>query len=193
MNPANLVTTLRLLLIPFVLIGIWRYDNDAEEIWRIIAILAAIVASLTDSIDGYVARRFNYVSKIGAIYDPIVDKIGCVAAIIMLAIARNSFEPVAFWYPSVIIAKELIMTVGAILLRKKAPPKGFKPLVFGKISAFLQAATIIWLLLKAPHGYIIITISGAVAFLAGVAYIYLGISLIYGVGTWGKQPLKAEK
>jgi len=193
MNPANIITTLRLALIFFVLIGVWRYDAGAGEIWRIAAVWIAIAASVTDFLDGFVARKFNYVSKTGAIYDPIVDKIGCVAAIILLAMARNSFEAVMLWYPSVIIAKELITIIGSVLLRKKAPPKGFKPLVLGKISAFLQAMTIIWLLLKAPQGYIIITISGVIAFLAGVAYIYLGITLFYGGGIWGKQPLKAEK
>lgn len=190
MNPANLITTLRLILIPFVLMGIWKYDNGAGEIWRVSAIWIAIAASLTDIFDGYVARKFNYVSKTGAIYDPIVDKIGCVAAIIFLTIARSFTIPL--WYPAIIITKEFIMTIGAILLRKKAPPKGFKPLVLGKISALLQAVTIIWLLILAPRSDIVIMISGITAFLAGVAYIYLGISLFYGAGLWRKQPAKAQ-
>lgn len=191
MNPANLLTTLRLILIPLVLCGIWRYNNGDCEIWRIIAVLTAVIASSTDLLDGYIARRFNCVSKIGAIYDPIVDKIGCVSAIIMLSLARTSFEAVMLWYPSVIIAKELITMVGAILLRKKTPPKGFKPLVLGKLSASLQAVVIIWLLLKWPSGYILYTISGIVASLAAVAYIYLGISLFYGGKEWHEQAAKA--
>lgn len=193
MNPANLITTLRLLLIPFVLIGIWRYNAGAGEIWRLAAVWIAVIASITDVLDGYVARKFRYVSKIGAIYDPIVDKIGCVAVIILLTIARNYFYEVPLWYPAIIIAKELIMTVGSILLRKKAPPKGFKPLVLGKVSALLQAVTIIWILMLAPRSDIVIMISGIIAFLAAVAYIYLGISLFYGVGLWRKQPVKAER
>jgi cardiolipin synthase len=188
MNPANLLTALRLVLIPVVLAAIWRYNSmypEGGEMWRYAACWLVLVAAISDVLDGYVARRFNCRTRIGSLFDPIVDKLGNGLVIIALTAARRSFEPVMLWYPAVVISKELIMAVGILYMRKEVLSNGFKSLMIGKVSSFFQTAVIMWLLLKWPRGYIIYGFSGFVAVVAAVLYVRLWVSIAQeGRETW---------
>ena len=183
MNPANLITGLRFVLVPLIFAAIWRYNATypvGGEMWRFVAVWAFAVAILTDFLDGYVARRFNCATKIGALIDPLADKVQCVLAIIALSLARRSFEPVKVWYPALIVTKEIITGVLAFAIRRKIPSSGFKPLIIGKVSVWFQAGAIMWLLLKWAKGYVVYTISGFVAAIVIITYIYLWISYMKG-------------
>ncbi len=188
MNPANLITALRLVVIPIVLAAIWRYNStypEGGEMWRYAACWLVFGAVISDVFDGYIARRFNYCTKMGSVFDPIVDKLGNGLVIVALTAARRSFEPVMLWYPAVVILKELIMAAGILYMRKKVLSNGFKSLMIGKVSSFFQTAVIMWLLLKWPRGYIVYSFSGFVAVAAAVTYIYLWVSMAQeGKETW---------
>ena len=188
MNPANLLTALRFVLIPTVLAAIWRYSStypEGGEMWRYAACWLVLVAAISDVLDGYVARRFNYCTKIGSFFDPVVDKLGNGLVIIALTAARRAFEPVMLWYPAVIVLKELIMAAGILCMRKKVLSNGFTSLMIGKLSSFFQTAVIMWLLLKWPKGYIIYGVSGFVAVVAAVVYIRFWVSMTQeGKETW---------
>ncbi len=191
MNPANLITGLRFVLVPLIAAAIWRYNAtypDGGEMWRLVAFWVFAVAILTDFLDGYVARRFNCITKIGALIDPLADKIQCVLAIIALTLASRSFEPVMLWYPALIVTKEVITGAFAFTIRKKIPLSSFKPLIIGKVSVWFQAGAIMWLLLKWPRGYVIYSASGFIPAIVIITYIYLWISYTKGrKGNW--EPL----
>ena len=110
----------------------------------------------------------------------LADKLGNGLVIIALAAARQSFEPVYLWYPAIIIAKELMMVVGSLTIIKKTPPKGFKPLIIGKVSAIVQALAIMWLLLKWPKGIIVYSFSAFVAVLTVILYFHMWLSYFHG-------------
>lgn len=103
MNLPNKLTIFRVLLIPFfvvfLLVDITSYDN-----WIALAIF--IVASLTDLLDGKIARKYNLVTNFGKFMDPLADKLLVCSALICLV----EMKRIAAWMVIVIIAREFIIS-----------------------------------------------------------------------------------
>ena len=85
MTTANKITILRILLIPFFVFEALYYVSDGHELHRLLAILSFAVAAICDGVDGYIARRYNQRSELGAILDPLADKLLLVSGIILLS------------------------------------------------------------------------------------------------------------
>jgi phosphatidylglycerophosphate synthase len=75
MTTANKVTIVRILLVPFFIGQVLYYVDGRGEEHRVLAILAFGLAALSDGVDGYIARRFRQKSQLGAILDPLADKL----------------------------------------------------------------------------------------------------------------------
>ncbi|WP_416334497.1 CDP-diacylglycerol--glycerol-3-phosphate 3-phosphatidyltransferase [Anaerococcus sp. DFU013_CI05] len=101
MNIANKVTVLRLLLIPVFLVLYYMYGSTYN-----IAAIVFVIASLTDALDGHLARSRNLVTTFGKFVDPLVDKLLTVAAFIVLV--EGSIIPA--WAVIIIIVRELTIT-----------------------------------------------------------------------------------
>ncbi|HWI61716.1 MAG TPA: CDP-diacylglycerol--glycerol-3-phosphate 3-phosphatidyltransferase [Symbiobacteriaceae bacterium] len=102
MNLPNLLTTIRILLVPvFLLAFLTRY--------KALGLLAAfifVVAAITDGVDGYLARKHNAVTKLGKFLDPLADKLLITAALIGLV----EVKLISTWVAMVIIGRELAVT-----------------------------------------------------------------------------------
>lgn len=103
MNTPNKLTMLRVIMIPFFVIfmlcGITAYD-------KYIALVIFIAASLTDTLDGYIARKYNLITNFGKFMDPLADKLlVCSALICLLDIGR-----LPSWAVLIIIAREFIIS-----------------------------------------------------------------------------------
>lgn len=121
----NLLSLFRLILIP-VYVTIYLNADDSADYFLAAAILAA--SCLTDMIDGQIARKFNMISTVGKILDPLADKLTQFALILCLA----SKYPVLWYLVGLFFVKELFqLAAGAINLRKGKMLKG--ALISGKI------------------------------------------------------------
>ena len=105
MNLPNKITMLRIIMIPFfvffMLTNVVKYSNY-------IAVIVFIVASLTDTLDGYIARKYNLVSNFGKFMDPLADKLlVCSALICFVSIKEN---PMPVWGVIIIISREFIIS-----------------------------------------------------------------------------------
>src|SRR5438105_15107671 len=103
LNIPNLLTVVRILLVPVLVVALLDKTGGGD-------LLAAIVfatASLTDAIDGYLARSRNSVTTFGKLMDPIADKLLIVAALVVL-VSLNRLDA---WVAMVIIAREFAVTV----------------------------------------------------------------------------------
>jgi len=112
LNWPNFLTVVRILLVPVLVVALVSNTGDGD-------VLAAIVfslASVTDFVDGYLARARDSVTTFGKLMDPLADKLLIVAALISLV----SLHRLAAWIAMVIIARELAVTV----LRMGAAPVG---------------------------------------------------------------------
>lgn len=120
----NLLSMLRLLLVPVFLVLIVVGDYVA-------ALVVLVVASLTDLLDGYLARRLRQVTKLGQLLDPAADRLYIFAALIGLA-AR---ELVPWWIVAVIVARDVLIVVLGVVLANF----GYGPLPvhqLGKVATF---------------------------------------------------------
>ncbi|HUN77826.1 MAG TPA: CDP-diacylglycerol--glycerol-3-phosphate 3-phosphatidyltransferase [Solirubrobacteraceae bacterium] len=140
LNLPNVLTVLRIMLVP-VLVAALLGNTPAGDV------LAAVVfalASLTDFVDGYLARSRESVTTFGKLMDPLADKLLIVAALLSLV----SLHRLAAWVAMVIIARELTVTV----LRLGASQAGvvIPANNFGKLKTCLQIAAILAVI--AVHG-----------------------------------------
>lgn len=120
----NILSFARLLLVPVFLVLLMQ-GRDAA------ALTVLVVSSLTDFLDGYIARRFNQMSRLGQLLDPAADRLYIFAAIIGLA----SRELVPWWLVAVIVGRDLLLLALGIVLANY----GYGPLpvhLLGKVATF---------------------------------------------------------
>ncbi len=104
----NILSTLRI-----GMVGVFVYFFQHDRFFAALGIY--VLAVLTDTLDGYLARHNNWITDVGKVLDPLADKLMLIAALICFCI--NGWVPV--WLVAVVVAKELIMIIGGALLWKK--------------------------------------------------------------------------
>jgi cardiolipin synthase len=135
MNIPNILTIIRLLLVPvFILVFFSEIPNA-----MLISFLIFLFAGLTDFLDGYIARKYNLVTKWGSVLDPLADKLMSIT--VLLCLTYEAIIPV--WVLVVIMAKELLMIIGGAVLYKKGTyvPARF----YGKVATVLFYVAVIFL------------------------------------------------
>ena len=166
----NLLTLLRLFMIPFYFYVFYSGHEQATYY----ALLVFIVASITDVLDGYLARKYDVVSKFGTVAAPFADKVMQVSVLYSLSAAsflKNWF----FW---IILVKELLqITLGVIMINMK--PKMIMPAnVFGKVTTVLVFLTVILAVFKVSG---IVVIQAIVAILAVITFIQYAYHFLVGL------------
>lgn len=150
MNIANKLTTFRMLMIPvFIVILCFPFNwgtiqllGTSLPMTHFVAAIIFAVASLTDFLDGYLARKLNLVTSFGAFFDPMADKLLVISALIILV----EFHWVSSWIVFVIIARELMVT-GLRVLIAQSNGKVLSAALPGKIKTFSQMFAILFYLL----------------------------------------------
>jgi len=132
-NLPNLLTVLRIMLVPVLVVALLGNTPAGD----VLAAMVFALASLTDFVDGYLARARHSVTTFGKLMDPLADKLLIVAALISLV----SLQRLAAWVAMVIITRELAVTV----LRLGATQAGvvMPASMLGKIKTCLQIAAIL--------------------------------------------------
>ena len=110
-NVANALTILRLVLVPVFLVLLF-HDDGHDDAWRVLAFLAFAVASVTDRIDGEIARKRGLVTDFGKIADPIADKALIGAALIGLSLLGD----LPWWVTVVVLVREIGVTENLMAL-----------------------------------------------------------------------------
>ena len=111
MNVPNLLSLIRLLLVPVFVAVFFSGDSNAGYF----AAAIFLIAFMTDVAGGYIARKYNMVTKLGRILDPLADKLMKAAAVVCLTIRGD----IPLWIILVLLAKEaVILSGGAVMLKK---------------------------------------------------------------------------
>lgn len=149
MTTANKITILRILLVPFFCVHLVYYTHQGDEIHRLLAILAFAVASISDGVDGYIARRYNQRSELGAILDPLADKLLLVLGLALLTLDHlPHFEPIPLYLVVTVFSRDLIILLGMAVIHYTCGKVAIKAHVIGKVATVFQMVTIAWVLLK---------------------------------------------
>ena len=162
-NIANVLTVVRLVLVP-LFVAFLLLDGTG---WRIAALVLFLLASVTDQLDGWLARRYALITDFGKIADPIADKALIGAALVCLSFLGE----LPWWITVVILGRE----AGVTLLRFLVIRHGVIPASYGgKVKTVLQIVAIaLYILPGAPHWARLAAIYPAVAVTLGTGVDYV--------------------
>lgn len=161
MNIPNALTIVRFLLIP----GFVYYFFSPMEYGIRIAIVIFVVAGLTDILDGYIARKYNLITRLGIVLDPLADKLMLLTVLISITLKNQ----IPFWIIVVVAIKETLLILGAITLFNDhdivVPANRF-----GKVSTIAFYIAILAVAFELPYsqvfidGFVLLTIVALVVY-----------------------------
>jgi cardiolipin synthase len=136
MTIPNILTVLRLLLVPC-------FIGASIEGMYTVAFVIFVSAAVTDILDGWIARRFNQRSRLGALLDPAADKLLMVSGYVFYTL-WSSLPVVAIpsWLTFVVFIRDFLIALFAYLVYTRVQVKKFPPSWIGKTSTVLQAVTL---------------------------------------------------
>ena len=141
MNLANKLTIFRMILVPiFVIVGYLGIQGEFLGIPMSFLIMdfIFIIASITDKLDGYIARSRNQVTTFGKFLDPLADKILVLSALVMLV----EYGKIPAWIPVVVLAREFLVS-GYRMLAVEKGGKVVAASIWGKVKTVTQMIAII--------------------------------------------------
>jgi len=142
----NFLTLLRILAVPVFAISVWY-----GELATACAIFG--LAAVTDLLDGFIARRFNQYSSLGAFLDPVADKLLMTIAFVLLCMPAVGLEvTIPVWVVILAIARDVIIGLFAMLEPPGSDPSRYKPSILGKITAGAEFVVISLVLLRNAVG-----------------------------------------
>ena len=171
MTTASKITLLRVFMIPVYLVTMYLSRGESN-VWMWISLAIFIVASLTDFIDGYIARHYNQTSDFGKFLDPLADKLLTLAAMCMFC----EWGTFPAWALMIILTREFAVSG----LRMIAGPKG-KVIAAGKSGKFKTASSMIglcvWMAFPAS-----VLLGTVVTWLIVITTVYSGVE--YFIQNW---------
>ena len=136
----NILSFSRILLAPIFL---WMILLHRIKI----AFFLFLLASLTDFLDGFIARHFHQKSKLGLYLDPAADKLLMTISFIILSFPSLSYpNSVPFWLMIIVVGRDVLLVISAFVLKKLSGRKEFPPTFLGKTSVFAQMSVIVLVL-----------------------------------------------
>lgn len=170
----HLLTLLRLFAAPVV---VWllvqaRYRE---------ALALVLLAGLTDWFDGYTARLLGVSGRLGVILDPLADKV----LLVVLFLALGYVAKLPLWLVALVIGRDLVIVIGALLLRLFRNIYEFLPTIWGKVSTFFQIVLVLLVLIHSAFPYqffwwlrnIALALCAFFTAFSGLGYVRIGIRL----------------
>jgi len=137
LNLPNLISLARLLLVPLT---IWLIlcERYGIAFWILVA------AGVSDALDGFIAKRFDRRTRLGALLDPVADKAMLVSVYITLGVAGQ----LPSWLVILVVFRDVTIVGGFLLIQAIAVPKRFDPLYISKINTGVQVALVVFVLAR---------------------------------------------
>jgi cardiolipin synthase len=135
LNPPNLITLVRAGMVPWIATSILGQAHG-QALWLL------MVAGSTDALDGFLARRFGWSSRLGAILDPLADK----ALLVTVYLAMGAAGMIPAWLVWIVVGRDLLILLfaGAAFLRTQQ--RRFDPSMWGKLSTLVQIVAAVGIL-----------------------------------------------
>jgi cardiolipin synthase len=178
-NVPNLLTLLRLALVPFMAHFAWSGEYA-------IALPIFLVAALSDLADGYIARRFKLVSQFGALLDPVADKLNMFVATAVLAWQSR----IPLWLAVAIIGRDVVIVGGALAYRVVRGHLDIKPTRLSKLNTAIEFAVLL-LVMAAAAGWI--DVAAWMLPLFVVTLVTVVASGIQYVSRWGRMAFAGRR
>lgn len=161
----NLLSLFRMGLVPLFIISI--IDGHPFR-----ALVIFLLAGITDALDGLIARVFKQQSLLGTYLDPIADKLLLVSAYVTLSIPQlNPGTQIPLWVTVLVIARDVLLVVVALILYLAAGVRSFPPSLLSKVNTAFQVATVVLVLISGTFpetGWIDLTADTAIYLVAAL-------------------------
>lgn len=172
-NIPNFITVIRILLTPLFIIFLLR-----EMFFQ--AIIIFTVASISDALDGYIARYYNQRTELGAYLDPIADKFLLMASFASLGILKL----IPGWLAVIVISRDIVIVAGIAVLTMMDIKPMIHPSIISKITTCAQLASV-FLTLFYPENpcepslkYVLYWATASLTTLSGLHYMFIGLNTL---------------
>lgn len=171
MNLPNIITTLRLLLLPiFLTLLVYRRPMPA--------LLVLLLAAASDALDGLVARWLDQKTAIGSFLDPVADKLLSMSGFVTLAL----IGPIPAWFVIVVISRDVTISLGSLVLYLHDGRLEIAPSMTGKAAMLGQFATLVLTLLfqleriGERFWLSVLVLTSALTIVSGIQYVWRGLN-----------------
>lgn len=177
MTAANAITLGRIALVPVFAGALELHRRTGLDWARWAALVAFGLAAFLDAVDGWVARRFQQRTELGALLDPLADKLLLLTALGLLTWTATRLNPLPIWFGGIVLLRDFLLTFGFLLLRWATGGPRVRPHGLGKLATVGQMAAILWTLLhRSVEGQRIIAgVATGLTVASGMAYLGAGI------------------
>jgi cardiolipin synthase (CMP-forming) len=138
----NIITLARIILVPII---IWAIASNQMEI----AFAIFVIAGVSDAVDGFLAKRFNMASELGALLDPLADK----ALLVSIYVALGIWGAMPRWIVILVVSRDIMIVSAVIVSWLFDKPVAMKPLMVSKLNTAAQVALAALILASLGFGF----------------------------------------
>jgi cardiolipin synthase len=167
----NFLTLLRIAIVPFFVLAVFAHEFR-------LAVWIFVISGITDVLDGWIARTFDLQSRIGALLDPLADKVLLTAAYISLAVPHGQAVVIPLWLAILTLFRDFVIMLMAFVFYMFEGIKSFPPTWTGKLTTVMHVVTVSVVLMAnvMPIPNVVLQTCFYVSFfmviLSGFSYIY---------------------
>jgi cardiolipin synthase len=176
LNLPNLITLTRLMSVPLT---IWLIVSQRFGV----AFWVFVGAGLSDALDGFIAKRFNSQTRLGALLDPAADKALLGSVYVALGIA----DQLPNWLVILVVFRDVTIIGGFVLIQTLAAPRKFDPLYISKLNTLMQIALVAYVLARLGLGWadgrttdVLVVLTALTTVLSGFSYLVRWARLLSG-------------
>ncbi len=169
MNFPNSLTLFRISIIPFFFTVV-LYSSPERDAYRTAALILFVVASITDAIDGFIARKWNLRTEIGTFLDPLADKLLIISAFLAFTMTSFPIKP-PLWVISIVIFRDIFIIAGLVIVFLTSHRIKIEPNLLGKTTTFFQMLTIILTLIQTSIVAFFWFVTAGLTVASGIVYI----------------------
>lgn len=136
-NLPNAITISRLFLVPWLIVMLKQGNYQ-------VALIIFFIGGISDGIDGYIARRYNLMTHLGAVLDPLADKLLLVSAFVMLTVLGD----VPFWLMVAVASRDILIIGGYITVTSITGPVVMRPSLLSKFNTVMQILLVLAILVQ---------------------------------------------
>jgi len=174
----NIISTLRILLVPPVVLTM------LEQLWEV-ALPLFLIAGLSDGLDGFLARRYHWTSRLGAILDPIGDKLLMVSSYLVL----GWLDILPVWLVGLVILRDVVIMAGTMLYRMIIGAVAFEPILLSKINTICQILLVTVTLCVLAGWEVLAGLQDLLIYIVLVTTVSSGVAYVV---LWGRRAATAK-
>ena len=174
----NAISIIRIILVIPIAFCLWSQNY-------ITALLLFLVGGLSDGLDGFLARRYHWETKLGVILDPMGDKLMMLTAYLLL----GWYQLLPWWLVALVIGRDLIIVIGTLLYRRIIGEAKLKPLFISKLNTAVQIILVLIVMLSQVINIPSLVIDSLI-WLVAVTTVLSGYAYI---NEWGRRSYRILK